>query len=515
MKCLRSGSFVGFALAVPALGCVGMLQNMTNGGGGGGHLPPGQGGAYTGAECAKYQREDARSSGVFQTYTDDAERRAIFRGTRSPGMAPADGALFVTCMDQTGDGTIDASKAIIADHLDFDDRHFDHLRAAVMVVDCADDPECSKERERDILGMMGGYAKRIDPAAADAAFGAAGAAKPLREAFAAKLAWSRATVEQRIAELDPRRRELWAEVPEQVWTERAEYYKQWSALYALLDPLLAAATTDAEPAALAETAARIRAVRGKYLDGCKVQGCLFTPLVLETTRALALLAVRRRDASEALAESALLDDDRLLTQDFSRAMLSALVPAAQREAERWEKYSRAQGDGADAATLEAMFGKVPPIQITADGPAITWGTRGQPNITAAMDRSAVETAGGEVKSTRRNGDHTVVVFADIVNKWDEEDCHDTNKIERIDSDGRIVYAQSCRKVGTHTERTKVSPIEVPVDEAAKLRAGDYVSAWVDKESRRGSVIEVTQKTDVVQVRGHRLKVKEPRPRQRW
>jgi hypothetical protein len=500
----------GVASAVPALGCTAVMQSL-EGGGMGGRRAPGEGGVYTGAECGRWQAEDARSDGVFRGYSDDAERRPIFEGDRPVGARPIVSATFVTCVDQTGGNGASSNDAIVADHFDFDDRRFDHLRASAMVMDCAMNPGCSPEQNnRDVLGMMAGYAKRIDPAAAEAALGADGGSKELRAAFSAKLSWARAVIDQRVAQLDARRKELWVDVPEQVWTERHEYFAQHSSLYAALDPLLAAIDRGTNERDLTATASEIRALRGRYLDACKAEGCMFTPFVLETTRALTLLAVRTKDVTQAMAEADLLADDRLSSQYFSRAMLAALLPAAQREAERYQKYSRARSDGADAASLEAMFGKTPPVNVSPDGPSIVWGSKSQPNLTSAMDQEEIESTGGNVKGTRKHGEVTVVSFADIVTTWDEEDCHETNRIDGIGSDGQIIYRQSCKKVGTRTERKKVEPIEVPHDEAAKLKAGEYVFAYVNKESRRGAIIDVQREHDLVQVRGHRLKVKEVR-----
>jgi hypothetical protein len=511
VKSLLFGLSVG--LVVAAAGCANIIQGMAQGGAGGGDArAPGDGGIYTGAECAKYQSEDPRSEGVFRTYEDDT-RRPIFKGDRKVGLTPAEGVIFLTCVDATGGDGASSTNAIVADHLDFDDRRFDNLRAAAMVMDCAQNADCGLANSRDVLGMMAGYARRIDPAGADAALGAAGGSAPLREAFSAKLAWARAVIETRVAQLDPRRQAIWVDIPEQVWTERAAYYKQWSSLYAALDPLLA--TDAATDAAARATIRELTLLRGRYLDACKVEGCLFTAFVLETTRAIALRAVRIKDVPLALAEADLLRDDRLTSQFFSRAMLSALLPATKREYEQWQKYDSAERGGADAAALEAMFGKVPPIHISADGPWIVWGSRDLPDLTAALPKDEVESAGGNVRTTRRQGDRATVIFADVVSTYDEEDCHETNRIDGIGSDGRIIYRQICKKTGTRTERRKIDPIEVPSTDADRLRAGDLVSAWVTSDGRRGSITNIEREGKLVQVRGHRLKVPESRRSTRW
>ena len=494
------------SLVLAAAGCAQVMHQL-NGGSGADydHSPPGQGGAYVGAECGRWQAEDARSEGVFRSYDD--QRRAIFKGDRRTSLSSAEGAMFLTCIHQTGGDGASSTDAIIADHFDFDDRHFDHVRAAAMVMDCAMNPECGvASNSRDIVGMMIGYSRRVDETVAAARLGDAGASQPLREAFAAKLLWARGIVEARVAAMDARRQALWAGVPQQVWTERADHFARYQKLYAALDPLLAIA--NGGDGDLADAAAKLRALRGKYLDACKVEGCLFTPFVLETTRALALIAVRQQDVPAALAESKLLDDDRLEAQLFSRAMLAALAPAAKREYETWQKFDRARRDGADAATLRAMFGEHEPIHISSDGPWITWGQRTIPSLTTTLDRDGYVRGGGNVRAIQRRGDRAVVVFADVVTKYEDADCHETNKIDGISSSGTIIYRQVCKNYRTLTERTKVDPIEIPAEEAASLRPGDLVDAWFTQDGRKGALIDAEREGMLVQVRGHRLRVKE-------
>lgn len=488
-----------FPLLIATTGCAALLAR------GGDHRPPAQGGIYAGNECDRYHKEDMRPT-VFQSYEGPPnDRRKIFSGKRESTMTPFEGTVFLTCMDSTDLDGAQAFDAITADHVDFDDRRFDHLRATAMVMDCALNESCSAASQRDVLGMMAGYARRIDPNAVDAALTSHGGSPGLREAVAAKLAWARATIEARVQELDPRRRHLWVDIPEQVWTERKDYFARFAKLYEQLDvlqPIVESGKGD-----LVAAIAKLRALRSTYLDSCKVEGCLFTPFVLDTTRALALAAVRQRDVPVAFAEAALLQDDRLATQLFSRAMLAALLPATKREYENWQKYNRTK-DNADPATLQAMFGDTPPIQVTPDGPWVTWGRKELPNVTAAFTTDGLEHAGGNVRAVQRRGNDAVVMFADILTTYTDADCRETNKIDGIDSSGRIIYRQACTNYRTRTERNKIEPIEVPFHDAASLKPGDLVEAWVTADGRRGAVVDAEREGKIVQVRSHRLRVTE-------
>src|SRR5262249_43165454 len=89
-----------------------------------------------------------------------------------------------------------------------------------------------------------------------------------------------------------------------------------------------------------------------------------------------------------------------------------------------------------------------------------------------------------------------------------------NKIDGIDSAGKIIYRQVCTNFRTRTTREKIDPIDVPAEEAAGLRPGDFVNAWVTSAGRRGAISNAQREDKLVQVRGHRLRVKETRGERR-
>jgi hypothetical protein len=187
------------------------------------------------------------------------------------------------------------------------------------------------------------------------------------------------------------------------------------------------------------------------------------------------------------------------------------MPAAEREAERWRKYDSARRGGADDATLRAMFGDATPINISPDGPWIVWGKKQLPNPTTALPRDGHVTAGGNVRAVQRRGHRAVITFPDSITSWREGlGCHETHKVDSISPDGTVHYRRVCKGWQSHTERTKVEPIEIAAEEAAGLRPGDLVGAWVTKDGRRGALIDAERDGMLVQVRGHRLRVKEPR-----
>lgn len=497
------------ALVTCASGCGGMIHFARAGAGG---RAPAQGGRYDGDECAPYQADDAglhsetpAAKSLAWTY-DDQHLRSL-RGVRLPGSSERDSAILLTCIDETSHVGNDGTTAIIADHADFDDRHFDHVRAGVMVLECALDPECGVHESVEELGILVGYARRIDPAAAGAALARTGVSEGLRSAFVAKLQWARGELDHRAQAYSPRGKAIWIDVPEQVWTERHAYFVKWAKLYARLDPLIAAAQQQRDAHALA---VQIRKLRGTYLDACRVEGCLFTPFVWDATRALALLAVREHQPTEVLAESQLIDDRRLQAQQFSRAVFLATFATAKREQQARKRYDSAKTSGASEAALTAMFGPVPPLQVDADTVALILGDQKVADLSAALDRDRFRIAGGKVRSIEHHGDRATVSFSDDVIEWDDADCHDTNQIDSISSDGKVNYRRTCTNYRPQKSRRKVEPIDVPAEEAVLLRAGDLVFAWVTGAPLRGSVFEVERDKHIVQIRGHWLRAPEPR-----
>ncbi|MFO0634233.1 MAG: hypothetical protein U0168_15405 [Nannocystaceae bacterium] len=88
--------------------------------------------------------------------------------------------------------------------------------------------------------------------------------------------------------------------------------------------------------------------------------------------------------------------------------------------------------------------------------------------------------GGTLRAKKARGDQVVLQFDDIVTKYADEVCRDTNRVERIESDGRLVYGTKCRATGkTSVDRQPVPPVVVPArGKATSLQPGDAVRVVV-------------------------------------
>ena len=63
-------------------------------------------------------------------------------------------------------------------------------------------------------------------------------------------------------------------------------------------------------------------------------------------------------------------------------------------------------------------------------------------------------------------------------------CKETNRIDRITSDGKIVYRRNCKKTGTKKEKVKILPFTVPLQFASKIKKGNFVKAKVIQADKR-------------------------------
>lgn len=100
---------------------------------------------------------------------------------------------------------------------------------------------------------------------------------------------------------------------------------------------------------------------------------------------------------------------------------------------------------------------------------------------------AMQKAAGVVKKTTKVDDGVIVEFA--TEAWTEDDwsCVDTNKIFKID-DGRVIYHQSCKKVGKRTVKRTAPAIWIPSAYAAKVTAGTFVDFDYDLNRKHEKAI---------------------------
>lgn len=85
-----------------------------------------------------------------------------------------------------------------------------------------------------------------------------------------------------------------------------------------------------------------------------------------------------------------------------------------------------------------------------------------------------QSGGGVVKTVENKGSSVRLTFKTETFKVPDYSCVETNRIDRINPDGTIVYRQSCTKVGEHEETSTIEPVEVPAFAAAGVAVGSFV-----------------------------------------
>lgn len=101
--------------------------------------------------------------------------------------------------------------------------------------------------------------------------------------------------------------------------------------------------------------------------------------------------------------------------------------------------------------------------------------------------------GGVVKAVEKKGEVLRITFRAEKFMVPDFNCVETNRIDRIDPDGRIRYRVNCTKVGEHEQSAAAEPIEVPAWAAEGVSVGAYVlPLWMSSNSEakgRGWIVE--------------------------
>lgn len=496
----RSVAPIALACSVVLSGCAVLGISFDRG------KTPGTGGRYGGPECAGIElREDVDF---------DGDER-IVRQT-SPQPARVDALPMRVAKAMCGD-RVDAypsdggADAFVQYHHDFDPRRFDHASAALILTVCNRTSSCIGPMDpgssRDpnighfIAGQLAYYAEHVDPKAVDAALAAADVGDALRERFLAELEAARAEVRRLVAAIPPAAAPVFVEIPRAAWAERTAEAAEHTELYARFDAVAERALGQRAAGVDDATVLELQEVRAAWVDACGDLGCMDRGLGVEVARALFFAHVSRGDALGAQAELGFVDPEPPISVARTIAARQREAMAASTEAHR--KQASMLDQGLDAGTVQGATAGVQAYDFSNAHPwdldrvrAVQW-ARLVPG--GARDPRV---HGGKLRAKRPQGPSVVLEFADEVERYADEACHDTNRVERIEGDGRVVYAQRCRKTGkTNVYRREFEPIVVPAREAEGLRVGDQVRAVVGPGAPMPArVLSVSRKDTLVQRR---------------
>ncbi len=405
--------------------------------------------------------------------------------------------------------------AYVQYHHDFDTRRFDHRTAALILTMCNKDTTCLADPPPNVVvkpwvpryaaGLVLYYADAVDPLAVDQALSEAGVSSELRAHFGAELERARAKAREVAAKLTGSEARVFVGIPGEVRKEREIEDAKYAELFARFDTLAAQARQARAKGVDDATVLALEDLRREYVKACGDLTCLDRGLGVWIARELFFSHVSRNDPLGAQAELGLVSPAQPIevARDIDRRQRDAMKGAS--EAQRKQAKLRDQGVDEDTANTVTRGA------VAHDFAEVS---RWSFERIRRMDWLQLLPGGreprhhrGRLAAKQAQGETMLLRFADKVEKYADEVCRDTNKVRKIESDGRLVYHQRCQATGkTVVDRTKIEPVVVPAREASLLSVGDDVALVVaGDKALTGRVHSASRRGALVQVRDVRRK----------
>jgi hypothetical protein len=392
----------------------------------------------------------------------------------------------------------------------FDELAFDHWTAAMMLVQCLeaesclddakpaapriDNPDMQKRMAASAgaheiahtyeIAMMRWFAERVDPATVAAKLATLPLPPAAQKTYLALLAKAKERVLAVSGQLPPDVKHLFVDIPEEVHAARAQMFAKHAKVVAELAALGAQVSTEraAGKAGVSDaTIDQLRQLRAAYYASCKA--CTHDAIFTGISRELFWSYVSRADGAAAMAEAKLLDHpDPNAAVEIAKQQRDAINHAIGRTS----RVARAREQGIDADSSHGSttdLGDGHYIYDVDPHNGIDWAS-------LVPDGGEIGQFDGKIASLERSGSTVLVRFADRVSSYSESTgCYETNRIDGIGDDGKLIYRQACSGSETHVEHAKVAPIKIPASEAVNLAGGDELVgfAHAGAEPRLGRV----------------------------
>jgi hypothetical protein len=272
-------------------------------------------------------------------------------------------------------------------------------------------------------------------------------------------------------ELVPEAKKLFVDLPAAVYNQRTAAHARDSKTITELGLLIARMKSERASGVTDETIAKLRDLRIAYHATCRAD-CTRGVVFAAITKQLFWAYVARGDSAAAMAESKLLDHLDPTAQQEIATKQSEQIGKAMGRTHRVAS-AREQGIDADTASSTAN-GKLLDL---GDGRYVyEWKDDFKIYYQALVpDGNEVGHVGGKVAALEKKGANVLVRFQDEFSSDTEgTDCFESNRIDGIDSTGKLIYRQECRGSVTHVQRRKVDPVTIPANEAGALHGGDEI-----------------------------------------
>lgn len=451
-------------------------------------------GPYWGPECERIGADKRR------VYKEEAEPTM----GKQPNLAhdPADQILRLVCVENIMASENEPERNTwVIQHFRFDELAFDHATAAMMLVQCLKADSClnegapfhhqyiqndiamrdQAEREKEPrrvyqyyeVGMMRWYADHVDPKEVAAKIATIPGLPPAaQQAYLAELDKAKARVIAVSDELTPEGKQLFVDLPASIYNRRIAEHARYGKIISDFGLLVARVKLERGGAGVTdETIGKLRDLRIAYHAACK-SDCTRDVVFAAITKQLFWSYVSRGDSAAAMAESKLLEHlDPTAQQEIAQKQSDTI----QKARGRTERVASAREQGLDADTARSTangklldLGDGRYVYTYKDDFKIYWES-------LVPEGHEVGHVGGKVAGLEKKGANMLVRFQDELSSTTEStDCYETNRVDGIDSSGKLIYREKCNGSVTHVERRKVDPVTMPANEVANLHAGDEI-----------------------------------------
>ncbi len=405
-------------------------------------------------------------------------------------------------------------------HMEFDDRKFDHLNAALMTVYAnLGYPMPDDMKQEDdwvsyaLAGAAYGYGKRVDKEVLKDELTALDLPDGAVETFITLFESAIETFETKTKEeMSEGKWLVTFGVPARVVRERAENYEKYQEIYRRLDALKQQVNDALSGSAdTYEVATQLADLRRDYLDTCDApSACLMTPEYQRISRQFRMLYVGTQDLAGLYAERDAYNDP---TQENHEELYN-LLPVAnhiyyQRRQigypmyHKYNDYKQAKEDGASEQAALAMVGGGPVLEDIVKVNDMHPDDIAMKDLGESLPGRA-ENKRATVANINRSDKTTRITFVKQTDTFHKPyDCVETNKIDRVTPDGRVIYRRNCKWRAQSSTSPEAEPITVPTYEAEIIESGDDVRFVVDTEGN-AHIVRVFQKKGVAQLRDYEI-----------
>jgi len=389
-------------------------------------------------------------------------------------------------------------------HLSFDDRRLSHTIAGEMVWACTLSKTCAQSFKPkygpmlafsegstgdpiEDLGLAAVYANIVDTAKIRSELQARGLPAAAIEAFVGVVERAKTHVLDKAKELGALT-EVAVDLPLAIHRERQAFFSDHAEEFQTLDGLEGSLDDPGTPA-------KLETLRSEHMSSCGTFSCVSDPLYAEATVLLIKSYIARKDLVSAYAENHRLTRDGGYTAGFAQAVYERQAPAAAKARAAFDKAEKAKSTGLDSATIDAAI-DVTPARFTFS--SIAKPKLFLPNYTEVLGDPPRKES-GFVQRVQAGGETAVVSFKPSqIETLEPYGCVETNRIERITSDGRIEYRTRCNYRKKMVSHPGPDPVTLPAAEVSSVKKGDLLSFFRGDDA--GRVYEVTRGDDLVQVR---------------